>query len=228
KTYGKNAAEEMNDLLNTRFYFRSPSNAMAEISSKDLGEQEIELSKENISYGANELRDGVSLGHETRTQRIVIPSELQALDDLECYLRVPGSSYITKLDLIYDQMRNIATPFIKREFTPSPGMLEAYEKAVYLETVVPGMTLPESDRNALRAIQASQFESEDEMKIEASQMNAAVSKLKKQSERVDAEPTAQQKPQQQVESETAQEQRNKENDEASISKETVDEIELYD
>jgi len=228
KTYGKNAAEEMNDLLNTRFYFRSPSNAMAEISSKDLGEQEIELSKENISYGANELRDGVSLGHETRTQRIVIPSELQALDDLECYLRVPGSSYITKLDLIYDQMRNIATPFIKREFTPSPGMLEAYEKAVYLETVVPGMTLPESDRNALRAIQASQFESEDEMKIEASQMNAAISKLKKQSERVDAEPTAQQKPQQQVESETAQEQRNKENDEASISKETVDEIELYD
>ncbi|KFI12071.1 type IV conjugative transfer system coupling protein TraD [Vibrio coralliilyticus] len=196
KTYGKNAAEVIHDLLNTRFYFRSPSNAMAEISSKDLGEQEIELSKENISYGANELRDGVSLGHETRTQRIVIPSELQALDDLECYLRVPGSSYITKLDLIYDQMRNIAEPFIKREFTPSPGMLEAYEKAVYLETVVPGMALPESEQNALRAIQASQFESEDEMKIEASQMNAAlkgntIHQLKKHAQRSEPESTTQ-------------------------------------
>jgi type IV conjugative transfer system coupling protein TraD len=196
KTYGKNAAEVIHDLLNTRFYFRSPSNAMAEISSKDLGEQEIELSKENISYGANELRDGVSLGHETRTQRIVIPSELQALDDLECYLRVPGSSYITKLDLIYDQMRNIAEPFIKREFTPSPGMLEAYEKAVYLETVVPGMALPESEQNALRAIQASQFESEDEMKIEASQMNAAlkgntIHQMKKHAQRSEPESTTQ-------------------------------------
>lgn len=228
KTYGKNAAEEMNDLLNTRFYFRSPSNAMAEISSKDLGEQEIELSKENISYGANELRDGVSLGHETRTQRIVIPSELQALDDLECYLRVPGSSYITKLDLIYDQMRNIASPFIKREFTPSPGMLEAYEKAVYLETVVPGMALPESEQNVLRTIQASQFESEDEMKIEASQMNAAIQNLKKQPERSDVEPAKQQDTQQQVEPETANEERNKENEEASISKEEADnDMEIY-
>lgn len=233
KTYGKNAAEEMNDLLNTRFYFRSPSNAMAEISSKDLGEQEIELSKENISYGANELRDGVSLGHETRTQRLVIPSELQALDDLECYLRVPGSSFITKLDLIYDQMRNVASPFIKRNFTPSPGMLEAYEKAVYLETVVPNMALSESDRNALRAIQASQFESEEEMKIEASQMNAAlkegtVNKHNNQAQKGESETVEQNKNALQIDSIATQEQINRENDEAAISKEVISEIELYD
>ncbi|WP_425667769.1 type IV conjugative transfer system coupling protein TraD (plasmid) [Vibrio tubiashii] len=233
KTYGKNAAEEMNDLLNTRFYFRSPSNAMAEISSKDLGEQEIELSKEHISYGANQLRDGVSLSHETRTQRLVIPSELQSLDDLQCYLRVPGSSFITQLDLIYDQMRNIASPFIKREFPPSPGMLEAYEKAVYLETVVPGMTLPESEKKVLCAIQASQFDSEDEMNVEASQMNAAltgdtVNKLKKQARRGDAETVEQDTSTQQAQSTATQERMSKENDGASTSKGGVNDIELYD
>ncbi|NMT03375.1 type IV secretion system DNA-binding domain-containing protein, partial [Vibrio parahaemolyticus] len=59
KTYGKNAAEEMFDLLNTRFFFRAPSEPMARISAKDLGEQEVDVSKENVSYGANTLRDGV-------------------------------------------------------------------------------------------------------------------------------------------------------------------------
>jgi type IV secretory pathway TraG/TraD family ATPase VirD4 len=68
KTYGKNAADEMFDLLNTRFFFRAPSAQMAQISSKDLGEQEVDISKENVSYGANTLRDGVSLGHQTVTR----------------------------------------------------------------------------------------------------------------------------------------------------------------
>ncbi|ARC95086.1 type IV conjugative transfer system coupling protein TraD (plasmid) [Vibrio coralliilyticus] len=173
KTYGKTAAEEMFDLLNTRFFFRAPSSKMAAITSKELGEQEVDLSKENISYGANALRDGVNIGHDTKTRPVVTSSQVQALDDLECYLRVPGSSYITKLELIYDEIRDINPGFIKREFKTSPGMASAYQKAVFLETVAPGMFLSEEDRNKLTTIQASQFESEDEMKHETDQMKAA-------------------------------------------------------
>ena len=173
KTYGKTAAQEMFDLLNTRFFFRSPSNAMATISSKELGEQEVDLSKESISYGANALRDGVNIGHDTKTRPIVTASEIQALDDLECYLRVPGSAYVTKLDLFYDKLKHPNPGFIKREFTTSPGMVSAYEKAVYLETVAPGLYLSDKDRQRLTAIQASQFETDEEMKIETTQMNEA-------------------------------------------------------
>ncbi|MFY2508860.1 type IV conjugative transfer system coupling protein TraD [Vibrio pectenicida] len=173
KTYGKTAAQEMFDLLNTRFFFRAPSNAMASISSKELGEQEVDLSKENISYGANALRDGVNIGHETKMRPIVTASEIQALDDLECYLRVPGSAYVTKLDLFYDKLKNPNPGFIKREFTTSPGMVSAYEKAVFLETVAPGLYLSDKDRQSLTAIQASQFETDEEMKIETNQMNEA-------------------------------------------------------
>ncbi|MEZ8170266.1 type IV conjugative transfer system coupling protein TraD, partial [Vibrio sp. FF266] len=71
KTYGKNTADVIFDLLNSRFYFRAPSAQMAQISSKDLGEQEVDVSREHISYGANALRDGVSIGHQTVTRPVI-------------------------------------------------------------------------------------------------------------------------------------------------------------
>ena len=52
-------------------------------------------------------------------------------------------------------------------------MVSAYEKAVYLETVAPGLYLSDKDRQRLTAIQASQFETDEEMKIETTQMNEA-------------------------------------------------------
>lgn len=93
KVYGQHAADEMYDLLNTRFYFRNPSSPMAERASKDLGEQEVEISKEQYSYGANTVRDGISLGHQTITRPAVMPSEIMALDDLQCWYRTFGASY---------------------------------------------------------------------------------------------------------------------------------------
>ncbi len=125
----KTAADEMFDLLNTRFFFRAPSAQMAQISSKDLGEQEVDISKENVSYGANTLRDGVSLGHQTVTRPVVSPSEIQALDDLLCYLRTPGVDLITKLDLEFDVMKDIWPSFNKRSVTLSQPMQEAYAQA---------------------------------------------------------------------------------------------------
>lgn len=173
KTYGKNTADVIFDLLNSRFYFRAPSAQMAQISSKDLGEQEVDVSREHISYGANALRDGVSIGHQIVTRPVVSSSEIQAMDDLQCYLRVPGSSFITQLDLHFDKMRDVTPAFIKRDYTPSPAMTKAYQKAIYFECVAPGMLLNEEERNALTEIQAKQFETPEEMKLETDQIQQA-------------------------------------------------------
>lgn len=173
KTYGKNAADEMFDLLNSRFYFRAPSAEMAQISSKDLGEQEVDVSKENISYGANTLRDGVSIGHQTITRPVVSSSEIQAMDDLQCYLRVPGCAYVTQLDLIFDKMRDICPAFIKRDYTPSPAMVNVYQESIYHECVAPGLFLTEEDRDALSKIQSDQFETTEQMKAATSEMKSA-------------------------------------------------------
>ena len=173
KTYGKNTADVIFDLLNTRFYFRAPSAQMAQISSKDLGEQEVDVSRENISYGANALRDGVSIGHQTVTRPVVSSSEIQAMDDLQCYLRVPGSSFITQLDLHFDKKRDVTPAFIKRDYTLSPAMIRAYQEAVYCECVAPGLFLSEEDRDVLAKRQSEQFDTPEEMTLETDQIKAA-------------------------------------------------------
>ncbi|HIF9118453.1 TPA: type IV conjugative transfer system coupling protein TraD [Photobacterium damselae] len=122
KIYGRDAAEEMYDLLNTRFYFRNPSAPQAEKSSKDLGEQEIEVSKEQYSYGANSVRDGISLGHQTITRPAVMTSEIMALDDLQCWYRTFGGYPITRLNFKFDDMASVAAPFIKRVYDSSDTM----------------------------------------------------------------------------------------------------------
>lgn len=122
KIYSREAAEEMYDLLNTRFYFRNPSAPQAEKSSKDLGEQEIEISKEQYSYGANSVRDGISLGHQTITRPAVLTSEIMALDDLQCWYRTFGGYPITRINFKFDDMPSVAAPFIKRVYTSSDTM----------------------------------------------------------------------------------------------------------
>ncbi|WP_394145657.1 type IV conjugative transfer system coupling protein TraD [Vibrio atypicus] len=174
KTYGKNAAEEMFDLLNTRFFFRAPSEPMARISAKDLGEQEVDVSKENVSYGANTLRDGVSLGHQTITRPVVSASEIQALDDLQCYLRSPGIDLITRLDLEFDKMRDVCPSFDKRSIVLSPTMNKVYEQAIYHECVAPGLYLNEEDRRKLTDAQEANFENEAQMKAETDQIQQAI------------------------------------------------------
>ncbi|MGR5406497.1 type IV conjugative transfer system coupling protein TraD [Vibrio mediterranei] len=174
KTYGKNAADEMFDLLNTRFFFRAPSAQMAQVSAKDLGEQEVDVSKENVSYGANTLRDGVSLGHQTVTRPVVSASEIQALDDLQCYLRTPGIDLITRLDLHFDKMRDLCTPFDKRNIVYSSAMNTAYEKAVYHECIAPSLHLSTDERKVLTSAQEAQFENYAQMKTETTQMQQAM------------------------------------------------------
>jgi len=100
KVYGMNAAAEITDLLNTRFFFRNPSHEMASWTSKELGEQEIEESRENYSYGANTIRDGISIGRQRAIRSVVPYPEIMQLPDLTCFVRYPGELPITQLKLI--------------------------------------------------------------------------------------------------------------------------------
>lgn len=160
-TYGHNAARVIFDLLNTRFFFRAPSKAMATVASDDLGEQEIDISRENISYGANALRDGVSLGHQNKTRPVVSAAEIQGLDDLECYLRTPNSMLITKLQLKYDRMRSLQPSFIKRNI-PGGKEMERIDQALIFHELIALHELDETQRNRLLAIQQSTYENEEE------------------------------------------------------------------
>ncbi|KTC81752.1 conjugative transfer protein TraD [Legionella cherrii] len=99
KVYGQAGGREIFDLLNTRFFFRSPSSDMARLVASELGEEEIEESRENYSYGANSIRDGISLGAQRVTRPIVSYPQIMELKDLHCFVRLPGHYPITQLTL---------------------------------------------------------------------------------------------------------------------------------
>lgn len=117
KVYGQSGgAKELFDLLNTRFFFRSPSADMARLVSSELGEEEIEESRENYSYGANSIRDGISLSNQRVTRPIVTYPEILELEDLSCYVRLPGNYPITKLTLAHQNRTKDFKGFVERQF----------------------------------------------------------------------------------------------------------------
>jgi type IV conjugative transfer system coupling protein TraD len=99
KVYGRSGAAEIFDLLNTRFFFRSPSSEMARIVSRELGEEDLDESRENYSYGANSVRDGISLGSQRVVRPVVTYPEIFNLPNLACFVRLPGHYPVTQLRL---------------------------------------------------------------------------------------------------------------------------------
>lgn len=179
KVYGQNAAQEMFDLLNTRLFFRAPSNDMAKISSQDLGEQEVDISKEQYSYGANEIRDGVSLGHQTITRPVVTASEIMQLEDLQFWLRTPGNYPVTRIDLVFNKMRSLCPPFIKREYTPSEKMTQLEWNLNYHQYSAVQFFGGKPDKTTLQTLHDVMYEGDehdDERKAEVIRMTALAEK----------------------------------------------------
>lgn len=120
KTYGFEGGREISSLLNTRFMFRVPDPDIAQWSARNLGETTIEEVREGISYGANTIRDGVSIQRVEVQKPVVPPSEIQRLNDLTCYVRLPGSYPITLLHMPYQQRPILQPPFLVRELDSDP------------------------------------------------------------------------------------------------------------
>ena len=131
--YGRSAAETMLDLFNTKIFFRCTEPSTQAWISKVLGDTEETEPQENISYGANSTRDGVSLSRQTRQKPLILPTEFSQLQDLECYVKLPGDYPCTKLQMTYQAVTSHRPPFLlkpekKREYP-------AYEEQVEEEEV---------------------------------------------------------------------------------------------
>ncbi|HCE6135890.1 TPA: type IV conjugative transfer system coupling protein TraD [Legionella pneumophila] len=136
KVYGQAGAKEIFDLLNTRFFFRSPSSDMARLVAAELGEEEIEESRENYSYGANSIRDGISLGAQRVTRPIVSYPQIMELKDLHCFVRLPGHYPITQLTLDLGFRATKNNGFIERSMptTFNFSQLTAFDDNLESET----------------------------------------------------------------------------------------------
>jgi len=102
--YGRNGADEITGLCSTWLMYRSNEPQTMEWCSKALGGIENEETREGISYGANEIRDGVSLSTNRQVRPLVLSSEFKNLQDLNGYLRLPGDLPVAKFKLDYKHM----------------------------------------------------------------------------------------------------------------------------
>lgn len=112
--YGVKGAATLFDVLNTRAFFRSPSKQIAEFAAGEIGEKEIQKASEQYSYGADPVRDGVSVGKDMERITLVSYSDIQTLPDLTCYVTLPGPYPAVKVPLKYQPRPKIAQAFIQR------------------------------------------------------------------------------------------------------------------
>lgn len=97
--YSHAGAASMLDLFGSKVIFRVSDQQTAYRSALMLGEQEIIETQENLSYGANTMRDGVNMSHLEKRKLLVMPSEIMNLPDLTCYVKLAGNFPITKLQM---------------------------------------------------------------------------------------------------------------------------------
>ncbi len=102
--YGRDGAESISGLCRTRLTFSTPDEENARWCSENLGRKEMMVFKENISFGANDFRDGVNLAHNKETENIVIASEIMTLKDLEFYIKLSNGFPIAKSKIDYQGM----------------------------------------------------------------------------------------------------------------------------
>jgi type IV conjugative transfer system coupling protein TraD len=92
EVYGDKGAAAITDVIGSYLIFRCDGPEGAEWASKVLSSNETDETKDGVSFGANDMRDGVNLGNDKRERRLVMASQIMGLEDLEFYIKL-GRKY---------------------------------------------------------------------------------------------------------------------------------------
>ncbi len=136
--YRLDLTKSLLDLFGTKIIFRTTESSTSEELSKIFGSQEITEKNETTSYGANSIRDGVSISNIQRTVPLIMPSELSLLDNLECYVKYPEDYPITKLKMSLHKIENIANDFVIRNVS-SLMEIAAEKEPIFTEEQLEGL-----------------------------------------------------------------------------------------
>ena len=118
-TYGKETADAMLGLVNTRFFFRSPSSTEAEWVQREIGQRRDKVFSEQYSYGADTVRDGVSFSKVEEDRYLVNYTDIQKLPNLNCYVTFPGDYPAVRMSMRYEKIKDCAEDLQMREINDS-------------------------------------------------------------------------------------------------------------
>ncbi len=148
--YGRDGADAISGLCASRLVFNTPESETADWASKTLGRIEAFDAREGLSYGASEIRDGVSLSKDKTVRPLILDTEIQRLNPLEGYLKFSGNMPVAKIKQVCKEREEVADRFIarnqiktegdKQEYRPTPHSKKEAPATPYFEC----LTVPEN------------------------------------------------------------------------------------
>lgn len=112
KIYGQYDAQTILGLLGTQVVMRS-QRKQADALSQCFGNKEVIEQARSISFGANDMRDGVSLSEHLREKPVISPTDIMMLDKGEAYVRFNGNFPYTKIKFPLASIKVQAPSFIR-------------------------------------------------------------------------------------------------------------------
>ena len=109
--YGVSTARTLGSLTGTKIVFRLDSYGAKQMAEL-FGTQEILEPNRSISFGAHQMRDGVSLTEQHNVRYLVTPTDLMRLDNLEAFIKFPRNLDVSKL-----KFKFYNCPEMESEFT---------------------------------------------------------------------------------------------------------------
>jgi type IV conjugative transfer system coupling protein TraD len=97
--YGPEITRTIIGNCGTKIVFAEQDPEIAAKISKAFGEREIKEYQKGLSYGANDIRDGVNLTLQTRQQPLISPTAIQFLKKNQAFVRLPGNLPVIQIKL---------------------------------------------------------------------------------------------------------------------------------
>ena len=124
-TYGIQDAAAITGYCSTWVALRANDTPTAKHVSENLGQVEQVEANEGMSYGVNDMRDGVNLSRVQVTRPLVMHTEVTNLANLSGYLRFGRDLPVVRFADKYNNVPSISDAFIERKrpplrFSPPP------------------------------------------------------------------------------------------------------------
>ena len=124
KIYTQNIRQAIVNACGSNLIFAVADPITAKFLSDKIGDTEYVETEETYSMGTEDNRDGISLIRRKKTEKLVLPSDIQNLKDLNAYLKLPNFD-ITKVEFRYKSYPDKHEPFLmKPELNLENIMLE--------------------------------------------------------------------------------------------------------
>jgi len=107
--YGRDAAAALASQPQTWLVLRTVEPDTARWLEHALGSAEVDETRESVSVGASNLRDGVSFQEQVRNKSVAMASEIMSLPDLHGYLKVPGDMPVFRVAFDYRERLKLAS-----------------------------------------------------------------------------------------------------------------------